>query len=147
MIDFCKGICGRAYLIGHKLSYDPFVEFSFLVGGTDNNGDTTQIDITSWGGLCITYTSSKPVKLVLGTGEEDYIREVGDFPYASLIKMTLPTERCFEWSEFKQMGWSGIPLSGPEAAAKATNIAFQIQSKDNSIFDFNIIRIVKYVDR
>ena len=59
----CKGICGTAMLNKWNLTYTPFVGLAFSVVGQLSEKDWTLVtgDASSWGGLCVTYTSDTDI--------------------------------------------------------------------------------------
>lgn len=141
-IDLCHGVCGRAFLLQGKTPR-PFIWLSFPVGGTDDNGDTTEIDATDWQGLCVTYTSTKVFELALVTNLADR----NNPPMVNTPAKQTPTTKCFEWADFFQSYTDEFEVSGPEAAESLKEIAFLFSADDGTVIDFNIIRLTKYIDR
>lgn len=143
-VEACGGFCGTVTLNKGTLDRDPFAGVGFNIN-TDEEYNAVPSDISNWDGICITYTSSTAARLLLGV---DYELEVSlgyDVPLVSLPKATLPVEKCFLWSEFKQAGWGKADkISGSDAVKRLMSIKFEIQGKDGSTAEFNVIRLRKY---
>ena len=150
VMEVCGGICGTAHLEAGTLEYKPFVGVAFNIAGTtsyssDYLADADLADASAWGGICITYTSDLPATLELGFGAYKDVLLEYDNPFVTLAKASVPDERCFEWSAFKQAGWGrGDKITGEEAGAELATIKFKIQAADGSVGQFNIMRIGSY---
>lgn len=136
IIDACKGVCGVANLSAGKVTYDPFVGVGFNVAG--ENGEVA--DATSWGGVCVAYTSEAPIALELGLGDAEDAAIKYANPAASLAKGENISEK-YTWDNFKQPTWASVKISGPEAAVKLNSLKFKIQGKTGSSFKFNIMAV------
>lgn len=144
IIDYCQGVCGTYELNKGLLTYNPFVGVGFTVAGEDEAGTIVAADIRSWDGLCVTYTSEMSVRLemVLSEARE---AEIGyDHPIAYLPKATSATQKCFEWSQFKQDGWGTQAITGPEASAETAIILFNFMGQTGSTGHFNILSVGRY---
>lgn len=137
VIDYCKGLCGTAHLVKGGYYLNPFVSIGFDIPGAP-------VDVSDWGGVCITYMVQVPASLVLRLDPDKEASLSSDLPTVSLSKDSSATEKCFAWSDFKQGGWSTKEkISGSEAAKILRGIAFKIQNKDGTTAEFNIIRLRK----
>ena len=146
-MEVCGGICGTAHLEAGTLEYKPFVGVAFNIAGTtsyssDYLADADLADASAWGGICITYTSDLPATLELGFGAYKDVLLEYDNPFVTLAKASVPDERCFEWSAFKQAGWGrGDKITGEEAGAELATIKFKIQAADGTTGSFNITKV------
>lgn len=151
VIEVCSGVCGTVHLDKGTLEYKPFVGVAFNIAGMvgaykeDNLDDADLADASAWGGICIVYSSDLPATLELGFGAYKDKAITYDYPFVTLPKSVIPSERCFEWSAFKQAGWGmGDKITGEEAGAELASIKFKIQAQDGSSGNFNISAIGSY---
>lgn len=151
VIEVCSGVCGTAHLNAGTLEYKPFVGVAFNIAGMvgaykeDNLDDADLADASAWGGICIVYSSDLPATIELGFGAYKDKAITYDYPFVTLLKSDTPSERCFEWSAFKQAGWGrGDKITGEEAGAELASIKFKIQAQDGSSGNFNISAIGSY---
>jgi hypothetical protein len=144
IIDACHGICGHVVLSGAALSYDPFVGIGFNIVGEASADDKTPVaaDVTDWGGIFITYSSTLAAVLELGLGDVVDKALEYDNPVAKLPKSSEGTTKVISWEDFAQAGWGkGDKITGPEAATKLVAIKFKIQAKDGTEGNFHIFEI------
>ena len=151
VIEVCSGVCGTAHLNAGTLEYKPFVGVAFNIAGMvgaykeDNLDDADLADASAWGGICIVYSSDLPATIELGFGAYKDKAITYDYPFVTLLKSDTPSERCFEWSAFKQAGWGkGDKITGEEAGADLATIKFKIQAQDGSSGNFNISAVGSY---
>lgn len=148
IIEHCQGLCGTVTLNQDMLNKTPFAGVGFNLAGTSDGATLAEVSVITWGGICITYTSDLPGKLVIGVNDVLYADLNYDQPYVNLSKSTTPVEKCFAWTDFKQKGNAGgESITGTEAASQATSLRIEFSTKDGDTGDFNIIRLRKYVDR
>ncbi|WP_405323945.1 T9SS type A sorting domain-containing protein [Fibrobacter sp.] len=145
IIEHCSGVCGTAVLDKGDLSYQPFVGIGFNIAGQEGgDGDPTSADATSWGGLCISYTSEANPNLELGLGSFD--ADIGYAnPFAGLSKASSIQVKSLAWSDFKMPSWykEATKITGPEAAKRLVAVKFKIQTSDGS-YKFNIAAVGPY---
>ena len=144
IIDDCKGMCGTAILNKWNSPHTAFTGIGFSVVGQNSENDWTLAtgDASSWGGLCVTYTSDADIQLELGLGEvTDSI-----INYANPT-VTLPTSKTsnrmvFSWSDFKQpSSYDGaVKIDGEAAAKQLAMVKFKIQAEDGN-YRFNICAV------
>ena len=144
IIDDCKGMCGTAILNKWNSPHTAFTGIGFSVVGQNSENDWTLAtgDASSWGGLCVTYTSDADIELELGLGEvTDSI-----INYANPT-VTLPTSKTsnrmvFSWSDFKQpSSYDGaVKIDGEAAAKQLAMVKFKIQAEDGN-YRFNICAV------
>ena len=140
----CKGICGTAMLNKWNLTYTPFVGLGFSVVGKISEEDRTLAtgDASSWGGLCVTYTSDTDIALELGLGEvTDSIISYAN-PAVPLSASKTSNRMVFSWSDFKQpSSYNGaVKFDGETAAKQLATVKFKIQAEDGD-YRFNICAV------
>ena len=141
IIDECGGICGTMVL-DKGASYYALAGVGFNVAGQYEES----ADVTSWGGLCVVYSSACHICLELGMGHYDFNLS-GDVPCAPLQPGT-GIVQDFEWSDFKQQGWSDTYMTGDDAAKRLVSLKFRFLETEYSVdqlyCEFNIKSIGKY---
>ena len=150
IIAYCHGICGSFELNSKgTLTYDPFVGVYFNIAGTDDGGAPTTADASSWGGICLDYSSTHEITIELGIGSRDKLLAY-DNPIVKLQSggTGYYSPKCFEWSDFEQAGWfvyeNGIAMTGEEAATMLAAIRFKIQGRNGTTGSFIIHSIDTY---
>ena len=154
IIDECKGVCGTAHLGKGTLTYAPFVGAGFLVVGETSETDQTIAagDASSWGGLCVTYTSDIDLQLELGLGETmdstiNYANPAVTLPAAKSADIPSPNgtngnKVVVSWSDFKQpTSYNGtVKFDGEQAAKQLVIVRFKMQA-DPGAYRFNICAV------
>lgn len=154
IIDECKGVCGTAHLGKGTLTYAPFVGAGFLVVGETSETDQTIAagDASSWGGLCVTYTSDIDLQLELGLGETmdstiNYANPAVTLPAAKSADILSPNgtngnKVVVSWSDFKQpTSYNGtVKFDGEQAAKQLVIVRFKMQA-DPGAYRFNICAV------
>ena len=137
-----------------NLGYEPIALFGFKLA--QDGGDTIPIneksfqvipnyipvDVSNWGGLCVTYTSTVPISMEIGLGSAyndslgyNYTFGPGVMPSVSLPVKAADTVACFKWSDFKQANLNRVTdgdkfkISGEDAAKRAGEIVFRVTAK------------------
>ena len=144
VIESCQGICGIASLVKAGMTYNPYVGVGFVIA-RDETGNPTPVDVSNWGGVCITYSSEAIPSLVLDLG--DSLRKVFDdgasFPAVSMPRSSSEITKCFAWSAFKIPSWRNIlpepweTEAGWRASKQLVGLVFRIQSTSGE-YRFNI---------
>lgn len=144
VIDSCQGLCGTAVLKKGSMTTSPNAGVGFVIA-RDNNGEPVPIDVSNWGGVCMTYTSETDPLIVLDLGDS-LEHELGDeLPSVSLTKTTDGAEitRCVSWEEFALSAKSNeLPeywqeVVGEKAASQLVGLKFRIQA-DSGEYKFNV---------
>lgn len=115
------GLCGTIDLVVGTNEYKPYLGIGFNYG---KSGSLTG-DATASKGVCISYTSEIPIKLVLGLGTSVDNKLGGANPYVDLPAGTKTQE--FTWAEFGQPDWAKMEVSGKEAAASLGSITLKFE--------------------
>lgn len=136
VIESCQGICGIARLNRGELNYDPFVGVGFTIA-RDEMGRPTPVDVSDWGGICITYKCdlSPTLVLVLDDSVSKLLDDGYAFPAVALPKArTGEITRCYSWDKFQLPSWfRGVPAYwsdnvGEKAAQRLVGIMFKMQN-------------------
>lgn len=144
VIDSCQGLCGTAVLKKGSMTDSPFAGVGFAIA-RDKNGKTVPVDVSNWGGVCMTYTSEADPLIVLDLGDS-LEHELGDaLPSASLnkTKKGAETTECVSWEEFaissksKKLPEQWQDVVGEKAASQLVGLKFRIQA-DSGEYKFNI---------
>ena len=123
VIDECKGICGKMYLDKNDAS-EAFAGVGFNVAGLDSTGKAMMVNITDWGGICVTYSAEMDMQLVLGAIEDKRL---------PLEKSLQPVEKCYNWDDFNIA-----------SANDVYNIRFEMRSTQTTSAEFHIFAVGKY---
>lgn len=146
VIEACQGICGKFTLDQGDSDEEPFVGLGFDLAGTElpNGGAADTTDITTWEGLCVAYSSTSAIKLLLGYSD-NYEAAVGyDLPHVTMPISTEGTVECYRWNQFG-IGW-GMDSHMEELVKKAAAVKFRIQGKSGTTGEFNIMSVSSYVE-
>ena len=161
IIDSCKGICGTAVL-GDYWGDDPFVGVRFTLA-KDDAGNPVSVNVSEWGGICMTYTSDiAPVlQLVIADSlalldsldflEEENVDHIFAYPYVSMprSKGGKPVTECREWTDFKIPEWLRSEPefwktdAGVKAAKQLVGFKFVFSGRAGE-YNFNIMSIGTY---
>ena len=134
--DYCMGACGEL-----EFAKEGYLGIGFHVTGVvdplDGNSPAAKADISSWGGLCVTYASDTDLEVVLA-----YTRESGFGILSRMPKMTLPKSIklktvCADWSNYMSM-FSEV------STTFMTSILFAVQGEANTKSRINIRGLGKY---
>ena len=145
VVEHCGGICGTAALAKGSLTYNPFVGIGFNVVGEGASGDPVPGDASSWGGLCITYTSSVALSLELGLGDFDATIGYANPSFSLAKAASAHANKAIPWSGFTQPSWykGATKISGEEAAKQLVSVKFKMQASQGN-YDFSICAIGPY---
>ena len=95
------------------------------------------VDISDWGGLCVSYSSSGNMGLLLGKEDDDVLRAQLE-PSQGLV------EKCVAWNEFENISMNAS-TSNDELAKEISAVRFIFESDSSSeSVDFSIATISTY---
>ena len=140
----CKGFCGTAILDKGSYEHDPFVGVGFNIVGqiSETNQNPATGNASSWGGLCVTYTSDTDIALELGLGEavDSTINYAN--PTVKLPASKTGNKVVASWSDFKQPSWydGTVKFDGETAAKQLAGVHFKIQAEPGE-YKFNICAV------
>ncbi len=142
IIEECDGLCGIVHLDNGILTYN-FAGIGFNVSGEDSDEIA---NASSWGGICVVYSSEAPITVEMGLENETYYGS--DLPKYTLLAGTNKVTDI-PWSAFKQAGWrdeNGDPypsITGTTAAKELHSLKFKFTG-DEGTYSFNIQSIGTY---
>jgi hypothetical protein len=107
---------------------------------TQNEG---AVDITDWGGICVTYSTDTQMRIALHPSEEVQA-EMQYNDYRVALKPGKNVTKDFKWSDFKQdLGW-GVAYDLSTLLTQVVFIGFVYQDMGaGSASSFNISKIGK----
>jgi len=144
-IEESKGVALSFTLEKGILTYSPFVGVGFNIAGVDGEaGNPVAADASTWGGLCVAYTSTHDISLELGFGDEMDAQIGYDNPSVKLPKSEEGAVKCTPWSSFRKWGVGTEPL---EATKKLVAVKFKIQGANGTKGNFNIMSVGSYVQQ
>ena len=131
IIDNCGGLCGNVSL-GAGYDY-PFAGLGFNLTGPDQTG----ADVTSWGGVCITYSASVAPILEVAPEDEATVTEYNN--YMSKLKVAASkTTVDLAWSDFKQESGWGVTVPQASYLGMVAAVKVKFSGKAGTSGDFNI---------
>ncbi len=135
IIDMCGGVCGTATMGGPYLY--PFVGVGFNLSGGDQTGN----NISSWGGICISYKSTG-IAPALEIAPENEGTVTGYNNYKASLKIQASEAVVdLDWTSFKQESGWGTKVDQSVVLASAAAIKFKIAAADGKSTEFNIAQI------
>ena len=144
IIDECGGICGTAVL-DMGSSYFALAGVGFNVAGQYEES----ADVSSWGGVCVVYSSACHfcLEMSMGKAADTDVNFNGDVPCAPL-QPGAGIVQDLDWSDFKQQGWGGTTMTGVDAAKKLVALKFRFLETENLVeplsCEFNIKSIGRH---
>lgn len=134
IIDNCGGLCGNVSL-GAGYDY-PFAGLGFNLTGPDQTGT----DVTSWGGVCITYSASVAPILEIAPENEATVTEYNN--YMSKLKVAASkTTVNLAWSDFKQESGWGVTVPQASYLGMVAAVKVKFSGKAGTSGDFNIMEV------
>ena len=156
VVETCNGICGTVSLARYSEEYDPFAGVAFTLA-VDDEDKPVPVDVSDWGGVCVTYESEAAPTLELDLGDSVNALLGGALPAAAMpkTKTSGPVTKCLKWSNFMLPAWiaavDGVPEywfenSGERAAKQLVAFKFVIYGATGE-FKFNIKSLGTYSDQ
>ena len=128
----CNGICGTANL---ENGYDfPYAGIGIITQ------DNSTVDISSWGGICVSYESDEQINVAIHPDEAEQEKMLWDD-----YRFTVPAgSRTIDipWSKFSQRGY-GPSYSITTLLTKVQSIVFAYQDLGTGAAHFNIVGVGK----
>lgn len=127
-VELQKGISEKAY-VG--------IGFIMVEDTVENKQLPRLVDISDWGGLCVSYSSSGIMGLLLSKESDDILRAQLE-PSQSLV------EKCVAWNEFENISMNAS-TSNEEQAKEIAAVRFIFESDSSSeSVDFSIAAVSTY---
>ena len=149
IIDACGSLCCNNVILDQgNLSRKPYALFGFQLAQNDS-GMGLPVDISNWGGMCVTYQSDYPIKVDLdpvslevsldsltsGSPIEDADLDIYKWPSVVLPKSSVETTKCYKWNEFTQPDLDKLPnpdkyrISGEDVVKRVVAVRFIIEGE------------------
>ena len=139
VIETSNAIAGTAELDDGDMDSSPFVSVGFYLD--EKNKDDK--DITSWGGICLVYSSTRALQLELVPEDEENV--TGYDNYSATILKSMTVEKVdLTWDRFKHGGWGKTEFSLEEATATVSKILIKFMAPSGNTADFAIYSIGRY---
>ena len=139
VFDYCMGVCGSL-----EFSKEGFLGVGFHVAGLvdpmDGNSLVAKANISSWGGLCVTYASESDLEVVLTYAQTSGFGDFSRMPKTTLPKSIELRTECVDWEKFmsvySEVSWTFM-----------TSVLFAVHGDANAKSRFNIRGVGKYSDK
>ena len=137
LFDYCMGVCGSL-----EFSKDGYLGVGFHVAGVvdpmDDNSLVAKANISSWGGLCVTYASESDLEVVLTYAQTSGFGDFSRMPKTTLPKSIELKTVCLDWKNYFMSVFSEV------STTHLTSILFAVQGNANTKSRFNIRGLGKY---
>ena len=159
IINSCDNLCCMNVILDQgELSKKPYALFGFKLA-QDDSSMGLPVDVSNWGGICVTYQSDYPIRVDLdpvsleaspdtlapGSVLEDADLDIYKWPSVVLPKTSsLGTTKCYKWNEFTQINLDKLPnpdkyrISGEDVVKRAVAIRFIIEGENGNVGGFFI---------
>ena len=140
VFDYCMGVCGSL-----EFSKEGYLGIGFHVAGVvdpmDDNSLVAKANISSWGGLCVTYASESDLEVVLTYAQTSGFGDFSRMPKTTLPKSIELKTVCLDWKNYFMSGFSEV------STTFMTSILFAVHGDANAKSRFNIRGVGKYSDK
>ena len=140
LFDYCMGVCGSL-----EFSKEGYLGVGFHVAGLvdpmDDNSLVAKANISSWGGLCVTYASESDLEVVLTYAQTSGFGDFSRMPKTTLPKSIELKTVCLDWKNYFMSVFSEV------STTHLTSILFAVQGNANTKSRFNIRGLGKYSDK
>ena len=140
VFDYCMGVCGSL-----EFSKEGYLGVGFHVAGVvdpmDDNSLVAKANISSWGGLCVTYASESDLEVVLTYAQTSGFGDFSRMPKTTLPKSIELRTVCLDWKNYFMSVFSEV------STTHMTSILFAVQGNANTKSRFNIRGLGKYSDK
>lgn len=148
VIKYCGGVCGTAFLDTAKnANYPASVGIGLSVAVKENPSfgtaeKTFEPDASSWGGICVTYTSDKDLIVDLLNEQTTNFGNYVAPPITTIPASETGNRAILAWSDFKQpSSYNGnTKLGGEDVAKQLAAIRFFIKGEPGE-YKFNFCAI------
>ena len=136
VFDYCMGVCGSL-----EFSKEGYLGVGFHVAGLvdpmDDNSLVAKANISSWGGLCVTYASESDLEVVLTYAQTSGFGDFSRMPKTTLPKSIELKTVCLDWEKFmsvySEVSWTFM-----------TSVLFVVHGDANAKSRINIRGLGKY---
>ncbi|MBP5439357.1 MAG: hypothetical protein J6Y14_00390 [Fibrobacter sp.] len=136
IFGYCKGVCGEL-----EFAKEGYLGIGFHVAGIvdpmDGGSPAAKANISSWGGLCVTYASESDLDVVLAYAQNDGFGNLSRMPKMTLPKSIELRTVCADWDNF-------MTVFSEVSTTFMTSILFAVQGEANAKSRINIRGLGKY---
>lgn len=140
VFDYCMGVCGSL-----EFSKEGYLGVGFHVAGVvdpmDDNSLVAKANISSWGGLCVTYASESDLEVVLTYAQTSGFGDFSRMPKTTLPKSIELRTVCLDWENYFMTVFSEVSVTF------MTSVLFAVKGDANTKSRFNIRGLGKYSDK
>ena len=137
--DYCMGACGEL-----QFAKEGYLGIGFHVAGVvdplDGDLPAAKADISSWGGLCVTYASDTDLEVILAYTQEGGFGNLSRMPKVTLPKSIKLKTVCADWDNF-------MTVFSEVSTTFMTSILFAVQGEANAKSRINIRGLGKYSEK
>lgn len=134
LIEAYKGLKGSV-MMGEGYEY-PFAGLGFNIWSGAQEG----VDITAWGGICLSYQSSTNFAIELGVADEATVTEYNNYKTA-VSKNTAVQTVDFPWAKFKQESGWGVTVAQATVLQSTAAIKLKFSGSAGTGGDFLIQKV------
>ena len=140
VFDYCMGACGEL-----QFAKEGYLGVGFHVAGIvdpmDDNSLVAKANISSWGGLCVTYASESDLEVVLTYAQTSGFGDFSRMPKTTLPKSIELKTVCLDWKNYFMSVYSEVSWTF------MTSVLFVVHGDANAKSRFNIRGLGKYSDK
>ena len=112
-----------------------------IIDPLDGNSPAAKANISSWGGLCVTYASESDLDVVVSDIEDGNYASISQLSKVTLPKSVEVKTQCVKWNRFESVeGKNGAP-------DLVASILFVSQGEANTKSRINIRGLGKYSEK
>ena len=111
-----------------------------MVDPMDGGSPAAKANISSWGGLCVTYASESDLDVVLAYAQNDGFGNLSRMPKVTLPKSIELRTECVDWEKF-------MSVYSEVSTTFMTSVLFVVHGDANAKSRFNIRGLGKYSDK
>ena len=139
VFDYCMGVCGE-----FEFAKEGDLGVGFHVAGMadpmDGGSPAAKANISSWGGLCVTYASESDLDVVLAYAQNDGFGNLSRMPKVTLPKSIELRTECVDLEKF-------MSVYSEVSTTFMTSVLFVVHGDANAKSRFNIRGLGKYSDK
>ena len=139
VFDYCMGVCGE-FEFAKEGDLGVGFHVAGMVNPMDGGSSAAKANISSWGGLCVTYASESDVDVVLAYAQNDGFGNLSRMPKVTLPKSIELRTVCADWDNF-------MTVFSEVSTTFMTSILFAVQGEANAKSRINIRGLGKYSEK
>ncbi|MBO4713883.1 MAG: hypothetical protein IKX42_07825 [Fibrobacter sp.] len=140
VFDYCMGVCGE-FEFAKEGDLGVGFHVAGMVNPMDGGSSAAKANISSWGGLCVTYASESDLEVVLTYAQTSGFGDFSRMPKTTLPKSIELKTVCLDWKNYFMSGFSEVSWTF------MTSVLFVVHGDANAKSRFNIRGLGKYSDK